>query len=295
MATRNHDHEGMVHFHQMKAACGLASALMVSQPRKNPDIHMLLDTAATILDTSCRDLKAQLNAESSRYQLGAAFILLKLATSDAIGEMLTTLDKTIYEDIQAVMLYEMRARLTTKYKASTTMATILDEFVDSDKLPCKLVEAYATVIKSNVELKLLLAAFGFKPVPFPGSRDGTGALVFPRQGQRGMSKNQNAKDSSMNSKQYDGSSFLLANFDDSAVLAWQGFHWSAVKSINETDGHVDAIYCLDPGSYHARELRLDTRDPGTCLYLFKKDTALLEKLRPLVHALLGISPEEKKE
>ena len=268
----------MVHYHQMRAACGLASAAMIVQPRENAEARRLLDAAGAALGVSCRNMKSLLGVEGTRYQMAESYILLKIAISDDIGTMLAKHHEQIYEDIQAVILHEMRTRLLMKYKKSTTMTTILDEYVETGSIPCKLVEAYATVMKSNVELKLLLAAFGFQPVPFPGSRDGTGSIVITHRG-----------------KQTDAWQFMLSNFNDCGILAWQGFHWSAVKAIIESDGEVDAIYCLDPGSMTARNLPLDPHDSSTSLYFFKKNTALLEKMVPLVETQLGNKIDEKEE
>ena len=278
MTTRTHEHGGMAHFHQMRSACGLASSLMIVQPRDNDVARRVLEMAAARLEASCHAMKMALNAEVQRFQLAAAYILLKMSISDSVGGVLTRHDELIYGDIQAVILHEMRTRLCAKYKKSTTMASILDDYVATGSVPCKLVEAYATVMKSNVELKLLLAAFGLQPVLFPGSTDGTGALVITHHGDQG-----------------DAWRFMLSNFDECGILAWQGFHWSAVKAIIETDGEVDAIYCLDPGTPAARGLPLDPRDSRTSLYFFKKNAVLIEQVLPLVVKSLGTTIEEKKE
>lgn len=295
MTPRNYVHDGMVHYHQLRSACGLASALMILQPRKNVETLRVLDLASANLEVLCHGMKRLLGPENTRHQLCSAYILLKMIISDSIGSMLVNYNKRIYEEIQAVILHEMRMRLSMKYQKSTVMDTILDDYMDSGTLPCKLVEAYATVMKSNVELKLLLAAFGFQPVPFPGSIDGTGALVFRLYGQNIRMRTDSTRDSTSKSVQNNAGYFMISNFDECGILSWQGFHWSVVKSITESDGHVDAIYCLDPGSPTSRELRLDTRDPATCLYFFKKNITLLEKMLPLVENLLETAEDEKQE
>ena len=240
-------------------------------------------------------MKILLGTETTRHQLGAAYILLKMAISDGIGSMLTKHNRQIYEDIQAVILHEMRARLCMKSKKDTSMASIMDDYVDNRNLPCKLIETYTTVMKSNVELKLLLAAFGFQSLPFPGSRDGTGSVVFGFIGRNSRARSVPAGDSTGKAVQADAWHFMTSNFDECGILAWQGSHWSVVKRMHESDGRVDAIFCLDPGSTSAREARLDSRDPSTCLYFFKKNPALLEQMRPLVEALLEIAENEKSE
>ena len=107
--------------------------------------------------------------------------------------------------------------------------------------------------------------------------------------------NKQARGAKSKSVSDDVSHFLITNFDDCAILAWQGFHWCVVKSMEENDGHIDALYCLDPGTLAARNVRLDTRDPVTNLYFFKKDPDLLEKVEPLVNDLLEHPVEEKKK
>jgi len=45
----------------------------------------------------------------------------------------------------------------------------------------------------------------------------------------------------------------------------------------------------------ARNLPLDPHDSSTSLYFFKKNTALLEKMVPLVETQLGNKIDEKEE
>ncbi len=265
----------------MRAACGLASALMILKPGADTGSKILLDATSELLEQEYPGLRSGLDRVATRYQLAAAYLLLQAARSDAIQDALVKQDAAVYEDIQPVILYEMRVRLCGKRAGGGPIGAMLDAYTETGRIPAKLVEAYATVVKSNVEVKLLMALFGYRQVAFPGSEDGTGALpMIAVSGKRGTKDHLASKDGAA------GEAFLIDNFDSCGILVLKDAHWSAVKSLNIEEGHVWSIYFLDPGTSREREFRLDPWDLRARLYFFKKVPGLQATMARLVNGLL---------
>ena len=276
----------MTHYHQMRAACGLASALMVLRPRSDGTVREILDKASADVQRDCQGLKSMLDSENTRHQVAAAFILLKTAISDLVQEMLAQHDPAAYEDIQAVILYEMRTRLRVKRTGSAANQGIVDEYVDTGKITGQLLQSYAMIVKSNVELKLLLAMFGYQFVPFPGSTDGTGALSLGHGPKRGKVVEPSTRKSYAYTSPSLAIAFLIQNFDDCGILVCRNAHWSAIKAMAIADNRLEALYYLDPGSTTNKEFTLNMNDPSSRLYCFRKNAGLLEKSRHTLHDLL---------
>ncbi|MBN2154133.1 MAG: hypothetical protein JW839_21940 [Candidatus Lokiarchaeota archaeon] len=274
---------------------------MILKPGSVPNSKILLDAASELLDREYPGLKPSLDRVGTRYQLATTYLLLRAARSEAIQEALSKYDLAVYEDIQPVILYEMRVRLCGKRGGGGPIADMLDAYTETGGITAKLLEAYATVVKSNVEVKMLMALFGYRQVVFPGSEDGTGALpMVAVTGGRGAKERLKPKGSST------GEAFLTDHFDRCGILVLKDAHWSAVKSLFIEDGHVWALFFLDPGLPRNKEFRLDPWDSRARLYFFKREPGLEKTMAGLVHGLLegheavvngGTTPaaKEKKE
>ncbi len=253
---------------------------MLLKPGAETSNKILLDATSELLEREYPGLKSIFDRVGTRYQLAEAFLLLDAAKSDAVQDALVKHDATAYEDILAVILYEMRTRLCGRRTGISTMAEMLDAYVETGKIPANLLEAYATVVKSNVEVKLLMALFGYKQVMFPGSEDGTGALPVSTLAQkRGSKDHVSTKDRSA------GEAFLIDNFDKCGILVLKDAHWSAIKALIIVDGHTWTLHFLDPGIARGREFRLDPFDPRARLYFFQREQALQAKMASLVNGM----------
>ncbi|MEX2680494.1 MAG: hypothetical protein Q6373_002765 [Candidatus Sigynarchaeota archaeon] len=249
------------------------------KPGTDSTTKIQLDETSELLDREYPGLKSSLDRVGTRYQLACAYLLLRAARSDAIQDALAKFDAVMYEDIQPVILYEMRVRLCGK--RGGPIADMLDTFTETGKVTARLLESYATTVKSNVEVKLLMALFGYKQVAFPGSSDGTGALpVVEISRKRGIKERSAIKD------RVASETFLIDNFNTCGILILKDAHWSAVKSLIIEDGHVWSICFLDPGISREREFQLDPWDARARLYFFKKDPVLQATMARLVHDLL---------
>nr|MDO8086942.1 hypothetical protein [Candidatus Sigynarchaeum springense] len=254
---------------------------MILKPGADSNCKVLLDETSELLDREYTGLKPSLNRVGTRYQLACAYLLLQAARSETIQEALVKYDAALYEDIQPVILYEMRVRMCGKRAGSGPIADMLDVFIETGKVPARLLESYATTVKSNVEVKLLMALFGYKTVAFPGSEDGTGALTVAKaSGKRWTKGCPAARDRSADE------AFLMDNFDTCGILVLKDAHWSAVKSLTIEDGHEWSLHFLDPGIPRGQEFRLDPWNPRARLYFFKKDPGLQSKMARLVRGLL---------
>jgi hypothetical protein len=271
----------MEHYHQMRSACGLASALMLLKPGADTSSKILLDATSELLERQYPGLKSIFDRVGTRYQLAEAFLLLESARSEAIQDALAEHDAAVYQDIVAVILYEMRVRLCGRRAGGGPMAEMLDAYSETGKIPARLLEAYATVVKSNVEVKLLMALFGYEQVAFSGSEDGTGALPVSA-----LSRKRGLKERLSTDARSAGEAFLIDNFDKCGILVLKDAHWSAIKAMIIEDGHAWSLHFIDPGIARGREFRLDPWDPRARLYFFRKEPALLTVMAGLVKGLL---------
>jgi hypothetical protein len=254
---------------------------MLLKPGADTSSKILLDATSELLEREYPGLKSNLDRVGTRYQLAEAFLLLEATRSEAIQDALAKHDAAAYEDILAVILYEMRVRLCGRRARGGPMADMLDAYAETGKIPVKLLEAYATVVKSNVEVKLLMALFGYQQVAFPGSEDGTGALpVLALARKRGSKDRVSTKDRSA------GEAFLIDHFDKCGILVLKDAHWSAVKTLIIEDGHAWSLHFLDPGIARGREFRLDPWDSRARLYFFRKEPSLQAIMKGLVNGLL---------
>ncbi len=255
---------------------------MLLKPGADTNSKILLDATSELLDREYPGLKSSLDRVGTRYQLAEAFLLLEAARTDAVQGALAERDAAVYEDILAVILYEMRVRLCGRRAGDSPMAEMLDAYTETGKIPAKLLEAYATVVKSNVEVKLLMALFGYRQVQFPGSEDGTGALPVSA-----LARKRGSKDLVSTKNRSAGEAFLIDNFDKCGILVLKDAHWSAIKTLTIEEGHAWSLHFLDPGVTRGREFRLDPWDSRARLYFFKKEPAIQSTMAGLVNGLLG--------
>jgi hypothetical protein len=254
---------------------------MLLKPGAENSSKILLDTTSELLERDYPGLKSNLDRVGTRYQFTEAFLLLVTGRADAIQDALAKCDAAAYEDILAVILYEMRVRLCGRRAEGSPMADMLDTYTETGKIPAKLLEAYATVVKSNVEVKLLMALFGYQQVAFPGSEDGTGALPVSA-----LARKKGSKDRGSTKDRSAGEAFLIDNFDKCGILVLKDAHWSAIKALTIEDGHAWSLHFLDPGISRGREFRLDPWDQRARLYFFRKEPALQSTMAGLVNGLL---------
>lgn len=241
---------------------------MLLKPGTSSTTKIVLDATSEFLEREYTGLRHLFERVGTRYQLAEAFLLMKAMSTEAIQEMLSKHDATTYEDIIPVIRYEMRARVCGRRTAGQ-MVSMLDTFTETGKIHPQLLEAYATVVKSNVEIKLLMALFGFHQIPYAGSEDGTGALpVSSLSGKKGSRVIQRGDSRSA------GEIFLIDNFDKCGILVLKDAHWSAIKGLVLLDGRVLSLYFLDPGINRDREFRLDPWDARARLYFFSKESRL---------------------
>ncbi|MEX2684577.1 MAG: hypothetical protein Q6373_023605, partial [Candidatus Sigynarchaeota archaeon] len=148
---------------------------------------------------------------------------------------------------------------------------------------------YTTRIKTDVELKLLMALFGYKFVRFPYSADGTGSVNFDTIEQ--IISSNVIKDDQLNS--YDEIfefmiTFVEVNFDKSVTIINTGAHWvTAQQLILQDDKRIPELYYLDPTS-SPKPIRLNDWKRNIWFYFFQPDQQLRDRMKPVIEKVLDL-------
>jgi hypothetical protein len=288
---RNH----MPAYRQLRSACGITAVLMLIRPNEDKFIASILNQLGKILlksHTSPGDIVKDTN---SMHQVALAYLLLKLASNDEVQDILNKFDEENYEYTQEVVLFEMRRRLTRgHHRRAKFLETQLDRFQETGDISKGLLKEYATRIKTDRELKLLLAGFGYKVVPFPYSPDGTASINFGLVDH--IVDSGIIKDEKINSTKglifymYD---FLKDHFQDHIILINTGFHWVSAKRIIGDDGEKTMnLFYMDP-SHPSRPRRLDFISTKQNIYFFKLDDKLRKTMKEFLEKTIGIVIEPR--
>lgn len=290
MAKYTFEKDTMPHYRQMTSACGLTAALMAIQPNVDRGAKDLLDKLAQKCLVMFPGLEDMLDTENSRHQVAAAYLILLAARSSDIEEQLTRFDPANYEYIQSVIIYELEKRMQGKVgKIGKPLEKLLEGYAKKGTIDKTFLREYTTRIKTDIELKLLMALFGHAFVRFPYSPDGTGSVSF-EQIDNIVSSNL-VKDETLNT--YDEIyefmlTFVEAKFDTCTMLINTGFHWvTAQKLVLDEDKRVPDLYYLDPSS-SSKPLKLVDWTRGKSFYLFAPDPALRAGMPALAAKIAGV-------
>nr|MDO8084274.1 hypothetical protein [Candidatus Sigynarchaeum springense] len=285
--------EQMPHYSQVANACGITAALMAIQPNIDVQAQRLLEKTASKARIMYGDLDGLLEPVNSRHQVAAAYLLLKCAFSPKVHELIGSYDPENYEFIQGILEYEIRNRMSGR---SEKYGKSLDKMVnvylkkgekwDMDKV---FLYEYTTRIKTDVELKLLMALFGYKFVRFPYSADGTGSVNFDTIEQ--IISSNVIKDDQLNS--YDEIfefmiTFVEVNFDKSVTIINTGAHWvTAQQLILQDEKRIPELFYLDPTS-SPKPIRLNDWKRNIWFYFFQPDEQLRDRIKPIVEKVLDL-------
>jgi hypothetical protein len=285
--------EQMPHYSQITNACGITAVLMAVQPNIDVQAQHLLEKIVSKARIMYGDLDGLLEPVNSRHQVAAAYLLLKCAMASKVHELLASYDPDNYEYVQGVIEYELRNRMAGK---SEKYGKSLDKMVnaylkkgekwDIDKV---FLYEYTTRIKTDVELKLLMALFGYKFVRFPYSADGTGSINFDTIEQ--VISSNVIKDDQLNS--YDEVfefmiTFIEVNFDKSVTIINTGSHWvTAQQLVLQDEKRIPELYYLDPTST-PKPIRLGDWKRNIWFYLFQPDEQLRDRMKPVIEKVLDV-------
>ncbi len=271
------DHEHVHHVRQLQASCGLATAIMALNPWHEPRAKELLDLVNERVLETLPGLRHFLEKENTRYQFDAAYIILKSAISDKIHECLVEHDPAIYEFFRDVILYDINTKLGIyERKAKNISERPVRDFIERGTISAGLLKLYAGIIKTDIELKLLLAVFGYQFVPYPRCTDGTGSVLFSALL---YTKNGHANAEG-------GIGFLTGHFGRGKALINKGSHWVVVKKMITREGNPIELYYIDPSSVAPVETILGRHEKNARVYMFKHVTSLGEKMRVELQSLL---------
>jgi hypothetical protein len=285
--------EQMPHYSQITNACGITAVLMAIQPNIDVPAQQLLEKIAQKARIMYGDIDGLLGMVNSRHQVAAAYLLLKSAVCEHVLDLLTKFDADNYEFVHGIIEYELRKRMTGK---SEKFGKSLDKLVETylkkgekwDKDKVFLYE-YTTRIKTDVELKLLMALFGYKFVRFPYSADGTGSINFDTIDQ--IISSTIIKEDQLNN--YDEIfefmiTFIEVNFEKCVMILNTGAHWvTAQQLILQDEKRIPELYFLDPTST-SKPIRLSDWKKNIWFYLFQPDETLRTTMKPIVERLLDL-------
>jgi len=285
--------ESMPHYSQITNACGLTAALMAIQPNVDVQAQNLLEKIASKCRVMYPGLSDLLEMVNSRHQVAAAYMILKAAVSSKVFEFLMKIDPD-YEFVQGVIEYELRKRMTGKSeKFSKNLEKMTDHYLkkgekaDIDKV---FLYEYITRMKIDVELKLLMALFGYKFLRFPYSADGTGAVNFDMIDQ--ILSGNLIKDDQLNN--YDEIfefmlTFIEVNFDKSMMIINTGAHWVTAQQLILEDGkRIPQLFYLDPSSSSKPILMDLSSKRSVWFYIFQPDEQLRQGITPIVEKILDV-------
>lgn len=284
----------MPHYVQITNACGITAVLMAIQPNTDVQARKILEKVAQKCRVMYPGLNTWFEQENSRHQFAAAYMILKGSVSSRVHEFLTKRDADDYEFMNDIIGYELKKRMTGKSeKYSKSLDKLVDLFLkkgekaDIDKV---FLYEYTTRMKTDQELKLLMALFGYKFVRVPYSADGTGAVNFDMIDQ--IIASGIIKEEGLNN--YDEIyEFLLAfievNFDKSVMIINTGAHWvTAQEMIVEDEKRLPQLFYLDPSST-SKPLLMNLSDKKSVwFYVFQTDEQLRHDITPIVENLLDI-------
>jgi hypothetical protein len=282
--------DAMPHYRQLTSACGLTAALMAIQPNIDFHAQTLLDKVAKKCQSIYENMGELLKTPNARHQVAAAYMILKAAKSEEVCKFLSAFDTAEYEFIHEVILFELRKRLTGKAKFTTrSLEKLVEAYQKKGSIDRGFLYEYVMRVKSDKELKLLMALFGYKFVHFIYSVDGTGAINFEHIDQilgSGL-----IKDDSLNT--YDEIfefmlAFLEVNFAKSMILLNTGDHWVTLqKLIIEDEKRQPEIYFLDPSTTET-PLKLFDLKTSAWYYVFQPDENLRAGITPVIEKLLDV-------
>lgn len=285
--------EQMPHYSQVTNACGITAVLMAIQPNIDVQAQQLLEKIVSKARLMYGNLDGLLDPVNSRHQVSAAYLLLKCAMSAKVHEILSSYDPENYEYVQGVLEYEIRNRMAGKSeKHGKSLDKMVDAYLkkgekwDIDKV---FLYEYTTRIKTDVELKLLMALFGYKFIRFPYSADGTGSINFDTIEQ--VISSNVIKDDQLNS--YDEIfefmiTFLEVHFDKCVTIINTGAHWvTGQQLILQDEKRIPELYYLDPTST-SKPIRLNDWKRSIWFYLFQPDPQLRDRMKPVIEKVVEI-------
>jgi hypothetical protein len=286
--------EQMPHYSQITNACGITAVLMAVQPNIDAQALKLIEKVAQKCRVMYPGLNAWLEQDNSRHQFAAAYMILKGCVSSRVHEFLTQYDADNYEFMNDIIGYELKKRMTGKSERfSKNLDKEVDHFLkkgekaDIDKV---FLYEYTTRMKTDQELKLLMALFGFKFVRVPYSADGTGAVNFDMIDQ--IISSGIIKEEALNT--YDEIyefllTFIMVNFEKSVMIINTGAHWvTAQEMIIQDEKRIPQLFYLDPSST-SKPLLMDLSDKKSYwFYVFQVDEELRRGITPVVEKLLDI-------
>ncbi|HME56195.1 MAG TPA: hypothetical protein VKM55_28590 [Candidatus Lokiarchaeia archaeon] len=286
--------ENMPHYSQITNACGITAVLMAIQPNTDAQARKLLEKVAQKCRVMYPGLNEWFDQENSKHQFAAAYMILKASVSGRVHEFLTNYDADNYEFMNDIIGYELKKRMTGKSeKFSKSLDKEVDHFLkkgEKASIDKVFLYEYTTRMKTDQELKLLMALFGYKFIRVPYSADGTGAVNFDMIDQ--IISSGIITDGALNN--YDEIyEFLLAfievNFDKSAMIINTGAHWvTAQEMIIQDEKRIPQLFYLDPSST-SKPLLMNLSDKKSVwFYVFQTDEELRRGVTPIVEKLLDI-------
>ncbi|MHA1684422.1 MAG: hypothetical protein ACTSUE_26025 [Promethearchaeota archaeon] len=274
----------MQHYQQLQSACGLAASLMIISPINDVDARRILDSVGEKVKVAFPSMSDWIDDPITRHQVSSAYAILKAAKSPEIHELLTKYDALEYEFAPEVIIYELEKRMRGK-----SLEKRLKSYQKKGKFDKEFLHEYTTKIKTDVELKLLLALFGYRFVRFPYSPDGTGSVNIEIIDH--IVNSELIQDSEYNS--YDEIlefmlTFLKVHFAKSYILINTGFHWVPAAKMVIDDKRYPELFYLDSTRGAGELVKLLEWDKSKWFYVFQFDGDLQKQMMPVLQKVMDI-------
>lgn len=271
-------------YHQTTNSCGLASLLMVLEP-KDPRVK-------TFLDARWAEIQALFHAEpfdrpEFPRELVLQYLLLKAIQDNPIrAQLAQEADlREIFEayvPVMGFMIQQAHARIQRQFGAEA-FQPVIDRYAEQGLLHEGLLLERLFVMKEDPELKILGRLLGARFQPWPESRDGTGSVYFTE------AEISAVKEGKVPAGCQEKLDFLQDHLDKGhPVLCGTGHHWIAINSLRVDEGGEKDVGSRvtfashDPAAGGRLEFHLDQIGEQERFYAFKFDPALLDEYLPVV-------------
>ncbi|MHA1714401.1 MAG: hypothetical protein ACTSXP_02045, partial [Promethearchaeota archaeon] len=210
---------------------------------------------------------------------------------EILEKHLTSHDPVNYEYIQSVIIHELKKRMVGRVsRISRSIEKDLNEYLNKGRITTNFLKEYTTKIKTDIELKLLMASFGFTLKRFPYSIDGTGSLDFSLAPL--IIESDLVKDEALKTRKAMYrfmNTFLQENFKNSAIIINTGFHWvAACKLVIDDDrGGAIKLFYLDP-AHNSHPVLLRKWSYNKKFYFFNLDEKLNDIIRTDIIKILEL-------
>jgi hypothetical protein len=204
-------------FQQLTNSCGLASILMLMDPKKNPKLQEILDNIGELINPLILKI-LPLNESEFTYQYVLQYLLLKALSRNSdeyqfLTDYLTEEFENSYENQKLISNFKL-AESHQKFieHEMFAIAKAYDRYIlEGNTIPRLMLKNETFSVKNDMDLKILMSIFGYDFIPFNSTN---GALVYNK-------KNKNFLEN-----------LCKSHIDpENRILFGDGKHWQALTGL----------------------------------------------------------------